>query len=154
MENCLSLEGDLNGSDNIWKNIAIDLNTWQNLPVSPAVDSFSLDGEKVWVKVDFAYREVEGSIHLIDWKSGQSKGKPDPIQLNIYGYYASEVWGIPEEKIHLTAYNVNQDEQYDRTFSEKQKQETRETILSSIEEMKKMLSDKDANEANEEDFRR
>jgi len=72
--------------------------------------------------------------------------------LNIYGYYASKVWDIPEEKIHLTAYNVNQDEQYDRTFSKEGKQETREKILNSVENMKEMLADKDANEAKEEDF--
>jgi len=65
--------------------------------------------------------------------------------LNIYGYYASKVWDIPEEKIHLTAYNVNQDEQYDRTFSKEGKQETREKILNSVENMKEMLADKDAN---------
>ena len=152
MEDCLALEGYLKGSDNIWKNISTNLNTWQNLPSSSAVDSYSLDGEQVWVKVDFAYQEEDGSIRLIDWKSGNSKGKPDPMQLNIYGYYASEVWGIPEEKIHLTAYNVNQDEQYDRTYSEKQKQQTRETILSSIEEMKEMLVGVEENKAREGDF--
>nr|AGF93480.1 hypothetical protein FLSS-27_0029 [uncultured organism] len=152
MEDCLALEGDLKDSDNIWKNISADLDTWKNLPSSPAVDSFSVDGVKVWVKVDFAYREEDGSIHLIDWKSGNSKGEPDPIQLNIYGYYALPVWDIPGEKINLTAYNVNQDEQYDRTYSEQQKQQTRETILGSIEEMKGMLADKKDNEAEEGDF--
>jgi len=119
----------LKGSDNIWKNISPNLETWKNLPSGPAADSFSVDGVKVWVKLDFAYQEEDDSVRVIDWKSGNSNGEPDPIQLNIYGYYASEVWGIPEEKIHLTAYNVNQDEKYDRTYSEKQKQETRENIL-------------------------
>jgi len=150
-EDCLSLEGDLKGSDNIWKNISPNLNTWKNLP-SGKPDTFSVDGVKVWVKLDFAYPEDDGSIRVIDWKSGNSQDEPDPTQLNIYGYYASEVWDVPEEKINLTAYNVNQDEQYDRTFSKEQKQETRETILYSIEEMKEMLADKDANEASEEDF--
>ena len=152
MEDCLALEGNLKDLDNIWGNISTNLNTWNNLPSGPAVDSFPLDGEKIWVKVDFAYKKEDSSVRLIDWKSGNSKGEPDPIQLNIYGYYASEVWVIPEEKIHLTAYNVNQDEQYDRTYSEKQKQETRETILDSIEAMKEMLADKEENKAREDDF--
>ncbi|MBS3788693.1 MAG: PD-(D/E)XK nuclease family protein [Candidatus Bipolaricaulota bacterium] len=150
MEDCLSLEGDLKGSDNIWKNISPNLNTWRNLPSSPAVDSFSLDGEKVWVKIDFAYQEEDGSVRLIDWKSGNSEGEPDSTQLNIYGYYATEVWDIPEEKIHLKAYNVNQDERHERTFSKEGKQETREKILKSVESMKEMLTDKKANEAEEE----
>jgi len=152
MADCLALEGDLRGSENIWKNVSPDLNTWQNLPSGPAVDSFSLDGEKVWVKIDFAYPEDDGLIRVVDWKSGKSDEEPDPTQLNIYGYNASEVWGIPEEKINLTAYNVNQDERYDRIFSKEQKQETREKILNSVDTMKEMLADKEANQANEENF--
>ena len=123
----------------------------KNLP-SGKPDTFSVDGVKVWVKLDFACPEDDGSIRVIDWKSGNSKEEPDPTQLNIYGYFASEVWDIPEEKIHLTAYNVNQDKQYDRTFSEEGKQEIREKILNSVQNMKEMLTDKEANETEEEDF--
>ena len=149
-DDCLSLEGDLKGSENIWKNISSDLNTWKNLP-SGKPDTFSVGGIKVWVKLDFAYPE-EDSVQIIDWKSGNSKKEPDPTQLNIYGYYASKVWGVTEEKVQLTAYNVNQDEQYDRTFSKEQKQVTREKILNSVDTMKEMLADKDANQAEEKDF--
>ena len=60
--------------------------------------------------------------------------------------------GVTEEKIHLTAYNVNQDEQYDRTFSKEGKEKTRKTILESVDKMKKMLADKEANQAEEDDF--
>ncbi|MBS3787772.1 PD-(D/E)XK nuclease family protein [Candidatus Bipolaricaulota bacterium] len=146
MDDCLALEGDLKGSDNIWKNISPNLNTWKNLP-SGKPDTFSVDGIKVWVKLDFAYPGDEGSIRLIDWKSGNSKDELDPTQLNIYGYYTSEAWGVPAEKINLTAYNVNQDERHERTFSKEEKQETREKILNSVKNMKEMLTDKDANEA-------
>jgi len=151
-DDSLALEGDLNGSENIWNNLSPDLNTWKNLPSGPAADSFSVEGVKVWVKIDFAYRKHDGSIFLIDWKSGNSNNKPEPTQLNTYGYYASQVWDIPEEKIHLTAYNVNQDERYDRTFSKEEKQETREKILNSVENMKGMLADEEANVAREDDF--
>jgi len=151
MGDCLSLEGDLKGSENIWKNLSTDLSTWKNLP-SGKPDTFSVDGVKVWVKLDFAYSEEDGLIRVVDWKSGNSNDEPDSTQLNIYGYYASKVWDVPEEKIHLTAYNVNQDEQYDRTFSKGRKQETREKILNSVESMKEMLSDKGSNQANEDNF--
>jgi len=151
MEDCLALEGDLKGSKNIWKNISTNLSTWRNLP-SGKPDTFSVDGIKIWVKLDFAYPEDDGSIRVIDWKSGNSKEEPEPTQLNIYGYYASKVWDVPEDKIHLTAYNVNQDQQYNRTFSKEGKQETREKILNSVDKMQEMLADKDANEAKEEDF--
>jgi len=150
-KDCLSLEGDLEDSENIWKNISLNLSAWKNLP-SGKPDTFSLDGIKVWVKLDFAYPEEDGSVRVIDWKSGNSKEDPAPTQLNIYGYYASEVWGVPEDKIHLIAYNVNQDEQYDRTFSEEGKQEIREKILNSVDKMKEILMDKDANQAEEDDF--
>ncbi|MBS3788077.1 MAG: PD-(D/E)XK nuclease family protein [Candidatus Bipolaricaulota bacterium] len=152
MDDCLALEGDLRGSENIWKNISPDLNTWKNLPSGPAADNFTVDGVKVWVKIDFAYPEDDGSIRVIDWKSGNSKNEPDPTQLNIYGYYASEVWDTPEDKIHLTAYNVNQDEPHKRTFNKEGKRQTREKILNSVENMKEMLAEKDANQAEEEDF--
>ncbi|MBS3788962.1 PD-(D/E)XK nuclease family protein [Candidatus Bipolaricaulota bacterium] len=151
-EDCLALEGNLKGSENNWKTISPNLNTWKNLPSGAAADHFTVDGVKVWVKIDFAYPEDDGSIRLIDWKSGNSESEPDSTQLNIYGYYASKVWCDPEEKIHLTAYNVNRDEQYDRTFSKEGKQETREKILNSVENMKELLVNREENEAKEEDF--
>jgi len=65
MDDCLALKGDLKGSENIWKNLSPNVNTWKNLP-SGKPDTFSVDGIKVWVKLDFAYPEEDGSIRVID----------------------------------------------------------------------------------------
>jgi len=42
MADCLSLEGDLKGSENIWKNLSTNLSTWNNLP-SGKPDTFSVE---------------------------------------------------------------------------------------------------------------
>ncbi len=151
-EDCLALEGDLNNPENIWTSINTDLTTFLHLPYEPSVDYFFIDDLKVWVKLDFGYRKEDGNVRIVDWKSSQSEKEPDPMQLNVYGYYASEEWEIPEEKIQLTVYNVARQEQFDRGFSRQLKHQAHEQILESAGEMKTFLTNPQENKADEEDF--
>ncbi len=152
LSRCLALEGDLNNPSNLWKNITTDLQTLLHLPYSVTVDSFDLDGLKVWAKLDFAYRQKDGTVQIIDWKSGQSGGEPDSLQLNVYGYYASEVWELRDENIQLTIYNVAREEEFTHQFSSKAKRETRQQILANVREMKEILVEPEENKARKEDF--
>lgn len=151
-EGCLALEGDLKNPENIWTSITPNLSTFINLPYEPSVDHFFIDELKVWAKLDFAYPEGAGSIRIVDWKSSYSDEKPNPMQLNIYGYYASEEWNIPEDKIKLTVYNVAREERHDREFSKALKEKAKESILKSVYDMKSFLIDPAENQAREEDF--
>ena len=35
------------------------------------LDSWTFEGTKIWVAVDFAYRDGDGRVHVLDWKTGQ-----------------------------------------------------------------------------------
>lgn len=57
----------------------------------PKPSMFLLDGIKVWVKVDAAYRSGKG-LHIIDWKTGASEDELGPLQLAVYSLYAKNEW--------------------------------------------------------------
>src|SRR5512140_3687732 len=37
------------------------------------LDSWEFEGTKIWVAVDFAYRDAEDRIHILDWKTGKER---------------------------------------------------------------------------------
>ena len=62
------------------------------------LDSWVFEGTKIWVAVDFAHRDREGRIHLLDWKTGKERGV-DHVQVGIYALYAREKWGVPPDGV-------------------------------------------------------
>lgn len=76
--------------------------------------NFIFDGVTVYVKTDFIFRERDGALCIVDWKTtrdpgppgGTARGEPDAaVQLGVYGYYAAHVLGVPVDEIRL--YEVN-----------------------------------------------
>lgn len=61
-----------------------------------AMASFELDGATILVKPDFAWREENGQVVLVDWKTGQPHAN-EHVQLAVYGMYAERVWGLNAE---------------------------------------------------------
>jgi len=57
------------------------------------LDSWEFEGTKVWVAVDFAYRDPDGRIQVLDWKTGKERGV-DHTQVAIYALYAQKKWGV------------------------------------------------------------
>jgi len=66
------------------------------------LERFDFEGRVLHIKIDLAW-ESEGKLNLIDWKTGALDEEVDD-QLAAYGFFASERWGIPYEK--MTAYPV------------------------------------------------
>jgi hypothetical protein len=56
------------------------------------LDSWSFEGTKVWVAVDFAFTDADGIVHILDWKTGKER-EVDHTQIGIYALYAHEKWG-------------------------------------------------------------
>jgi hypothetical protein len=59
-----------------------------------ALGNFDLDGATVVVRPDFAWREPDGTISIVDWKTGRSRVDDERLQLAIYGLYARRSWGL------------------------------------------------------------
>ncbi len=66
--------------------------------------SFSLtDDLDVYAAFDF-YFEVDGNLHILDWKSGRASARTKNKalkQLGIYALYGVQVLGYPLEKVHV-----------------------------------------------------
>jgi hypothetical protein len=57
------------------------------------LDSWTFEGTRIWVAVDFAFRDGEGRVHVLDWKTGRER-EVDRVQVGIYALYAHQKWGI------------------------------------------------------------
>jgi len=57
------------------------------------LDSWLFEGSKIWMAIDFAYRDVEGRVHVLDWKTGRER-EVDHLQVGSYALYARNKWGV------------------------------------------------------------
>lgn len=123
---------------------------WQ--PVD-TLNSFQMDGVKVWAAVDFAYQDAAGKTRIIDWKTGHEDEDAVRLQLACYAYYAAEAWHVPFEQqrqmgvflgdgARVSEYNIDSAALVD----------ARDAVLSGVAEMREVLRDVDGNVAAEEDF--
>lgn len=62
------------------------------------LDSWDFEGTKIWVAVDFAYREAHGQVNVVDWKTGKERGV-DHTQVGIYALYAQQKWNVAPEQV-------------------------------------------------------
>jgi PD-(D/E)XK nuclease superfamily len=57
------------------------------------LDAWGFEGTKIWVAIDFAYRDDDGRVQILDWKTGKERGV-DHTQIAIYALYAQRKWGV------------------------------------------------------------
>jgi hypothetical protein len=62
------------------------------------LDSWVFEGTKIWVAVDFAYRDADGRVHVLDWKTGKERGV-DHTQVGIYTLYAQRKWSVAPDQV-------------------------------------------------------
>ena len=62
------------------------------------LDAWAFEGTKIWVAIDFAFRDPDGRIHVLDWKTGKERGV-DHTQVGIYALYAQRKWGVPMDGV-------------------------------------------------------
>jgi hypothetical protein len=120
------------------------------------LDSWFFEGTKVWAAVDFAYRDRDGRVHLLDWKTGKERGA-DHLQVGTYALYARQKWdALPEGVVGGLVYLAQEggapaqrvDVQADEATLEACRQEMRQSIGA----MKAALADPARNAAALEAF--
>jgi hypothetical protein len=62
------------------------------------LDSWEFEGTKIWVAIDFAYKDAEGRVHVLDWKTGKERGV-DHVQVGIYAMYAARKWKVASDAV-------------------------------------------------------
>ena len=64
------------------------------------VDSFYIDGIKVWVKADLVTKTNDGTVVITDWKTGKEWGDiGESPQMSTYVLWAMDYYNLPLEKI-------------------------------------------------------
>ena len=129
--------------------LAVPYMNWK--PVDQ-LDSFQIDGTKVWCAIDFAYTAPDGVLHVIDWKTGKSESESLRQQLACYAFFAKTRWAATMPTMSLAGVFLRDDARrshYDIT--DQDLVDVQESILSSAAAMRAKLVDVENNVPMDED---
>lgn len=128
---------------------ALSASAW--LPLEE-LDSFVLEGVKVFVKLDAVFRRSGTEIEIVDWKTGRDE-EPDPLQLACYAAYAVEKrWVETPEQVMTVEYNVAVGRAHESRMTAERLDHVRGEISASLARMRDLLDDPRRNLASEEKF--
>jgi len=112
--------------------------------------SFTLDGIKIYVQLDFAHR-TENGVQIFDWKTGRSENASVELQLACYALYAAGKWKVAPEQVQTVEFNLASDTTSPRMFTAEALEETKDYIRDSADEMSFLLEDPASNKPQAED---
>ena len=115
--------------------------------------SFHVGDVEVFLRMDLAYRDRDGRVVIVDWKTGRREGRFNEVQVAGYALYASEKgWvGDPEEISTELSY-LAIPKAVRRVVTGKMVQHARNFITRSSRDMRALLVDPVENLARLEDF--
>jgi len=115
--------------------------------------SFHVGDVEVFLRMDLAYREEDGRVVIVDWKTGRGEGRFNEVQVAGYALYAAEKqWvGAPERIETELAYLVIP-KAVRRKVDAKKIEQARRFIERSAMTMRSLLLDPVQNLARMDDF--
>lgn len=113
--------------------------------------SFDVDGIKVWVQLDCAFR-AEDEIRIVDWKTGKTDAEATRLQLALYAWYASRHWAAEPGQVSPNEFNLGTGEWVGHRFTADDFKPIHERIVTSASAMRALLDDAANNRASEENF--
>ncbi|MFA5205711.1 MAG: PD-(D/E)XK nuclease family protein [Lentisphaeria bacterium] len=117
------------------------------------LDTFLVDGIKVWCAVDFAYTGADGTLHILDWKTGAEREEALQLQLACYAFYAAEKWCANCEAIRVSGVFLKEGARVSaHPITPDLLAAARARIVAGAAGMRALLVDPAANRAREEDF--
>jgi len=117
------------------------------------LESVPLCGCKVWVSPDVIVRSEDGSLIIVDWKTGGSaSSEATRLQLAIYGIYAVQTYGASPHNLLAVEENLRLGEQHVYPLKEWVLDDARKYVDSSIRKMQALLHDRVRNIALIRDF--
>jgi CRISPR/Cas system-associated exonuclease Cas4 (RecB family) len=115
--------------------------------------SFHVDGVEVFLRMDLAYRDGDGRVVIVDWKTGRGEGRFNEVQVAGYALYALEQgWVASPEEIATELNYLVVPRVARRAFTAQKLDHARRFIARSAKDMKSLLLDPELNEARLEDF--
>jgi CRISPR/Cas system-associated exonuclease Cas4 (RecB family) len=116
------------------------------------LQEFPVDGTRVYVKMDLAFRKPDGGVVILDWKTGRSRPRPEGLQLGTYALYGVERWGLAPEQMQVVVVNLSTRDVGSAGVTARQIDAARATIREGITAMCARLVDVENNVARIEDF--
>jgi CRISPR/Cas system-associated exonuclease Cas4 (RecB family) len=122
------------------------------------LDSWDFEGTRIWVAVDFALKNGDGRVHVLDWKTGKERGV-DHVQVGTYALYARQKWGVPADGVvgglvYLVGDGASAGERVSVAADAATLDRCREEMRTSIGAMRGALADPARNVAREDAFPR
>ena len=115
--------------------------------------SFHVGEVEVFLRMDLAYRDRDGRVVIVDWKTGRGEGRFNEIQVAGYALYASEKgWVGDAEEISTELNYLVIPKAVRRPVTKKMVAHARSFIERSARDMKALLLDPVQNVARLEDF--
>ena len=151
-------EYELEISDDIWKSTADRaekcvrnfyrapvLQTLRKLPAAAWLEiedrsTFQLDGLKVYVQLDCAFRSGDGVV-IYDWKTGKTDAELNNVQLGCYILYAIEKWKVAPETVSAVDLYLIDGSQVAKTLGAEELADIKDYIRESADEMLFPLSE-------------
>jgi len=113
-----------------------------------SLESFQLDGTRVFVKVDAAWRDDDGHVVLVDWKTGRA-----PMQVATYVLHAARAWGADPGEVGTRLAHLATGHTETVRLGPRALEAAVSRIRASIRDMRQLLADDDGgNVAREADF--
>jgi CRISPR/Cas system-associated exonuclease Cas4 (RecB family) len=114
--------------------------------------SFNVGSVPVFLRMDLAFRDGQGRVVIVDWKTGRGEGKFSEVQVAGYALYAAEQgWAAPEEIQTELAY-IAIPRYVRRSVDRRKLDHARNFIARSAGNMKSLLLDPLVNFARIEDY--
>jgi hypothetical protein len=115
--------------------------------------SFEVGGAPVFLRMDLAYRNREGRVVIVDWKTGRGEGRFSEVQLAGYALYAARQGWVQEPEEIETELAYLAIPRYVRRRVDRRKLELAQAFIEkSAKNMKALLVDPVGNLARLEDF--
>lgn len=106
---------------------------------------FFLDGVKIWVKLDCAYRGEEGRVIIYDWKTGKRVAEDPSLQLSCYALYASQRWRADPARVVTREYNLYHDDEREFPVTAEDLEATVTYLRARFDDMRALLEDVENN---------
>lgn len=115
--------------------------------------SFEISGVTVFLRMDLAFRERNGGVVIVDWKTGRREGRFSEVQVAGYALYAAEKgWVSSPEEISTELAYLALPRFVRRSVNGTTLERSRSFIVKSAGNMRALLLDPILNVARLEDF--
>lgn len=115
------------------------------------LSTFPLFDTKVYAVPDFAYRAPDGSVQVLDWKTG-SEREQDRFQLAVYTEYAAAQWGVEPAQVVCKDVYLGENRIVEQRYSAEERRQLLARIEASVQAMRAVHFDADRSVGQASDF--